>query len=44
MNLKGDKIVNACIESKLKREKYLTKKSSTIVQSFAIIKNLVKTN
>ena len=44
MKLKGDQTVNACIESKLKRESKWKKKSSTIVKSNYLIANLVATN
>ena len=44
MKLKGDEIVNACIDSKIKRETKWKKKSSTIVESNTLIENLVATN
>ena len=40
MRLKGDKIVNKCIDSKLEREKKWKKKSSTVVKCEMILRNL----
>ena len=40
--MKGDKTVNACIESKLERERSWSKKSSTAVKSDSMIAPIVK--
>ena len=42
MRMKGDKTVNACIESKLERERSWSKKSSTAVKSDSMIAPTVK--